>query len=159
MTQGADTKPWWDVANLCRWVYLVPRCITRTYPFLPSLKYLWLRALIPGPDEMLKICADGYFSYRKILHASSHSTPYFLLIKVVKWSSKSSYLLVKITKLCVKWILFIYKNKMRHPPFPLHRVTNFTIIVKIFENLTRAGYILKSLSHCSPRAHVSKDLN
>ena len=135
--------------TLCRWVYLVPRYITRTYPLSPNLKYLWLRALIPSPDEILQICADGCILYRDTLHAPTpsypnissklnicdsapwsqalmkcwHSVPmdvfrtekYYthhpflnplLLIKVVKWSSKSSYLLVKITKLCIKWFLF-----------------------------------------------------
>ena len=84
-----------------------------------------------------KICADGYFSYRKLLHAPSHSKTLYLPLNVIKWSSKSSYLLVKITKLCVKWFLFKYKNKMRHPPFPLQRHRFISSLERFLQYLTR----------------------
>ena len=27
--QGPDTRPWWNVENLCRWIFFVPKNITR----------------------------------------------------------------------------------------------------------------------------------
>ena len=73
-------------------------------PWYPALRKYWQSV----PMDVFR--TEKYYTHLSILHF------FFLLIKVVKWSRKSSYLLVKITKLCVQWILFIHKNKMRHPP-------------------------------------------
>ena len=104
MTQGPDTRSCWNVETLCRWMFFVPKNVTRTIPLCTLL----------------------------------------LLIKVVKWSSESSYLLVKIMKLCVKWFLFKYKNKMRHPPFPLQRTRYFYHHLKIASYPTRAVTVQKA---------------
>ena len=104
--------PWWNVETLCRWMFFIPRHITRT---------ILIQTLI-------------------------------LLIKVIQWSSASSYSLVKITKVCVMWFLFKYQNKMIHPPYPLPPV------ISSFQDLfvSHARHIFFKSCHRLRRAHFFK---
>ena len=123
-----------------------------------------------GPDtwpwwDIDTLCRWMFFVQKNITRIIQLCT-LILLIKVVQWSSESSYLLVKITKLCVKWFLFIYKNKMRHPPFPLPRTRYFCHHCKTASYPTRR-YCSHKAAHRLQRAKftsikiqtVNPDLN
>ena len=72
-----ETIQWWNIDILCRWVYLVPRYITRINPFLPiyssNKRSKWLSVSNHTLMSVATLC-----SWSLLLHHNSlrHQSPF-----------------------------------------------------------------------------------